>query len=122
MCALSTEEQNEARQIEALKKYKGSDWRNYAVELVCDYIAMGWEFNNYVCEYFDAVKDELKENLPLEYFNFIESIINIIPERLPIAEEPLTEENYETIYLLFNFRYDPFEITDYERERKEEKN
>ena len=35
---------------EKLKTYKGTDWKNYAIELVCDYIAMGWEFNNYVTE------------------------------------------------------------------------
>ena len=101
---------------EALKSYKCENWKQYAVELVCDYIAMGWEFDNYICEYFEKVKGELKNDLPEEYYSFIESIINIIPEKLPLAEEPLTENNIEYVYYCFNNHNDPFE--EYENESK----
>lgn len=97
---------------EALKSYKGKDWKHYAVELICDYIAMGWEFDNYVCEYFQRVKDELKSALPEEYYNYIERIICIIPEKLALAEEPLTENNIDYIYYRFNYFNDPFEDRD----------
>ena len=94
---------------ETLNSYKGNDWKYYAIELICDYIAMGWEFDNYICEYFEKVKDKLKKELPENYYNYIESIIKIIPERLNLAEEPLTKNNIEYIYYLYNYHNDPFE-------------
>lgn len=97
---------------EALKSYEGENWKHYAVELICDYIAMGWEFHNYICEYFELVKEELKNDLPEEYYNFIESIISIIPERLSLAEEALTENNIGYIYHLYDYYNDPFEECD----------
>ena len=100
---------------ESLKSYKGADWRNYAVELICDYIAMGWEFDNYVCEYFERVKDELKNELPEEYYNYIESIIKIIPEKFELAEKAITEETLD--WIAFNYTYyqgDPLESNNLE--------
>ncbi len=110
--AVNLHKERNLHHYETLKSYDGDDWKNYVVELICDYIAMGWEFNNYVCEYFERVKDELKNNLPIEYYNFIESIINIIPERLSFAEEPLTENNIGYIYHTYDYYNDPFEEHD----------
>ena len=70
---------------------------------------MGWEFNNYICEYFEKIKDNFKNNLPKEYYNYIESIIKIIPEKLKLVEEPLTKKNIEYIYYVYNNYNDPFE-------------
>lgn len=95
---------------EVLKSYSGRKWKHYAIELICDYIAMGWEFDNYICEYFQKVKDELKNELPEEYYNYIENIINIIPEKLYLAEEPLSENNIGFILYLYNYNNDPFEV------------
>ena len=109
--AVKLHKERNLHHYEALKLYKGDNWKQYAVELICDYIAMGWEFDNYICEYFEKVKDELKKSLPNNYYNYIESIIRIIPEKLPYAEAPLTEETIEIIYYLFNEYNDPFEDT-----------
>ena len=103
---------------ESLKKRRGENWKHYAVELICDYIAMGWEFNNYICEYFEVVKEELKNALPEEYYNFIENVISIIPERLSLAEEPLTENNIGYIYHLYDYHNDPFEEEEPQAEKK----
>ena len=75
---------------ESLKDYKGNNWKNYIVELVCDYIAMGWEFDNYICEYYDKVKEEI--DLPKKYKDYLDSIINNIPSLCPYAEEPLSDK------------------------------
>ena len=107
--AVKLHKERNLHHYEALKAYKGDDWKHYAVELICDYIAMGWEFDNYICEYFEKVKDELKNALPDNYYNYIESIINIIPVKLPLAEQPLTDNTIDTIYYTFNRYKNPFE-------------
>ena len=94
---------------ESLKSYKGEDWKCYAIELICDYIAMGWEFNSYIGDYFEKVKDELKNNLPEDYYNYIESIIEIISEKLELSNETLTKNNEGYIHYLYNYYNDPFE-------------
>ena len=78
--------------FESLKDYKGDDWRCYVVELVCDYIAMGWEFDNYILEYYDSVKEEIE--LPSKYKAYLEQILNILrePQLFEVVESPLTEE------------------------------
>ena len=100
--AVKLHKERNLHHYESLKNYKGDDWKHYAIELICDYIAMGWEFNNYICEYFDKVKGELKDALPDEYYNYIESIIKIIPSKLPFVEKPLTNNNIDIIYYTFN--------------------
>ena len=84
---------------------------------------MGWEFSDYIYEYFQKVKDELKNSLPKEYYNYIESIINAIPEKFALAEEPLTENNISYIYYMFNYNSNPFEdnISDEKQNVKENK-
>ena len=78
--------------FESLKNYKGKDWKCYVVELVCDYIAMGWEFNNYVLEYYAIEREKI--DLPKEYKTYLESILDILrePEFYEIVERPLTKE------------------------------
>lgn len=107
--AVKLHKERNLHHYESLKEYKGNKWKQYIVELICDYIAMGWEFDNYICDYFNKVKEELKNTLPSEYYNYMESIIIIIPDKLPLAIEHLTENNIEYIYYNFNYYRDPFE-------------
>ena len=107
--AVKLHKERNMHHYEALKTYEGDDWKHYAVELICDYIAMGWEFDSYICEYFIKVKDELKEALPAEYYNYIENIISVIPEKLPFAEDKLTDNRIEQICYMYNTYHDPFE-------------
>lgn len=107
--AVKLHKERNLHHYETLKSYNGNNWKHYAIELICDYIAMGWEFNNYICEYFEKIKDNFKNNLPKEYYNYIESIIKIIPEKLKLVEEPLTKKNIEYIYYVYNNYNDPFE-------------
>jgi len=65
--------------FESLKDYEGNDWKCYIVELVCDYIAMGWEFDNYILEYYESEKENIE--LPKEYKEYLESILNILREK-----------------------------------------
>ena len=75
--------------FESLKDYKGDDWRCYIVELVCDYIAMGWEFNNYILDYYASVKEKIE--LPSEYKAYLERILSMLrePQLFEIVEKPL---------------------------------
>ena len=119
--AVKLHKQRNLHHYEALKSYKGEDWKHYAVELICDYIAMGWEFHNYICEYFETVKDEIKASLPEEYYDYIESIIKIIPREFSIAEKDLTEYWVQYITFLYNYYNDPFEENESERNRSTKK-
>lgn len=81
---------------ESLKDYKESDWKYYAIELICDYIAMGWEFGTYITEYYDSVKDKI--DLPYEYKSYIEDIIyNALPS---MANEEFTSDTYAYVKCL----------------------
>ena len=89
--AVKLHKERNLHHYEALKAYKGDDWKCYVVELVCDYIAMGWELDNYILEYYDKVKDEI--NLPPEYKSYLETILSILREdSLSAVEKPITNE------------------------------
>ena len=112
--AVKLHKERNTHHYETLKSYKGQKWKHYAIELICDYIAMGWEFDNYICEYFQTIKDKLKIDLPERYYNYIESIISIIPEKLYLAEEQLNENNISYIFYLYNYYNDPFKTNNNE--------
>ncbi len=116
--AVKIHKERNLHHYENLSSYKNKDWKHYSVELICDYIAMGWEFGDYIYEYFQRAKDKLKNDLPKEYYNYIESIINIIPEKLSLAEEPLTKNNIDYITYMFNYHNDPFEEKHFIKENK----
>lgn len=107
--AVKLHKERNLHHYETLKSYKGKNWKHYVIELICDYIAMGWEFDDYICEYFQKVKDELKNALPEEYYNYIERIISIVSEKLTLIQKPITEDNIGYIYHRFNYYNDPFE-------------
>lgn len=88
--AVKKHKQKNLHHYESLKDYLGDDWKCYIVELVCDYIAMGWEFNNFILEYYDSVREKI--NLPNEYKEYLEDILKILKEvpKLHIVEEPLS--------------------------------
>ena len=58
---------------QTLKDYKGDDWICYLIELICDWIAFGWETGDLIHEYYDKNKEQI--DLPIEYKNKLESIL-----------------------------------------------
>jgi hypothetical protein len=89
--AVKKHKERNLHHYESLRDYKGNDWKCYVVELVCDYIAMGWELDNYILEYYDKVKDEI--NLPPEYKSYLETILSMLREdSLSAVEKPITNE------------------------------
>lgn len=89
--AVKKHKERNLHHYESLRDYKGNDWKCYVVELVCDYIAMGWELDNYILEYYDKVKDEI--NLPPEYKSYLETILSMLREdSLSAVEKPITKE------------------------------
>ena len=96
--AVKSHKSKNLHHYETLKEYKGDDWRCYIVELVCDYIAMGWEFDNYIFEYYNSVKDEFE--LPSEYQAYLDAILDILkdPKLYDLIEKPLTDELKSKLY------------------------
>ena len=95
--AVTRHKANNLHHYESLRFYFGKDWKCYIIELVCDYIAMGWESNNYILEYYEKAKNKI--DLPEEYKENLEIILDIIrstPE-LQIFERPLTTRDITLI-------------------------
>ena len=62
--------------FESLRSYEGSDWKCYIIEMICDYIAMGWELGHYFFEYYDNHKGEI--DLPDNYQSFLDEVLIIL--------------------------------------------
>ncbi len=90
---------NNFHHFESLQNYAGLDWKCYTIEMICDYIAMGWEFGLYIFEYYDKNREKIK--LPHEYKMYLEQVLNILKEdpSMTIIEEPLTTK--KKVYLEF---------------------
>ena len=79
---------------ETLSKYVGPDYRCYIIEMVCDYIAMGWEFNNYLFEYYESNKDKIV--LPPTYQQYLNSVLEVLKDHsLHMIEEPIKIKEYK---------------------------
>lgn len=95
--AVRRHKERNLQHYESLKDYKGDDWRCYIVEMICDYIAMGWEFNSYIFEYYEEVKSKI--DLPLEYKEYLDAVLNVLKDpSLHSLEEPMTEEAEARLY------------------------
>lgn len=79
------------RTFESLADYHGDDWKCYVIELICDYIAIGWENKNFLFEYYKKNKDMI--DMPSEYREYLEFVLNIIREKCyEDVEHPMTLE------------------------------
>ena len=88
---------NNFHHFESLKDYVGPDWKCYIIEMICDYIAMGWEFNNYIFDYYDNNKEKIE--LPNLYREYLEEVLKIL--RIPsmhFIEEPMTSKRMTYLY------------------------
>ena len=68
--------QNNLHHHQTLKDYKGNDWKCYVIDLLCDWIAMGWQHNNSAYEYYMDNKESIV--LPEEYKIFLEEVLNCL--------------------------------------------
>lgn len=84
--------------FESLKDYSGTDWRCYIVEMVCDYIAMGWEFGKYIFEYYEENKSQIE--LPSRYQEYLEWILKVLRESsiYSYLEEPMSQKRMTYLY------------------------
>lgn len=88
---------NNLHHFESLRNYRGSDWKCYIIEMICDYIAMGWEFGVYIFEYYDKNKEKIQ--LPHEYKTYLEQVLHTLrTPSMSAIEEPLT--NKRMVYLM----------------------
>lgn len=88
---------NNFHHFELLKTYIGPYWKCYIIEMICDYIAMGWEFGTYIFEYYDANKEKI--DLPIPYQEYLDEVLNLLrdPSMHPI-QEPLTHKRISSLY------------------------
>ncbi len=83
--------------FESLRDYTGYDWKCYIIELVCDYIAMGWEFGVYVFEYYTSNREKI--DLPCEYKEYLEQVLKCLKDPSVAAiEEPITPKRMAYLY------------------------
>lgn len=83
--------------FESLKNYVGPDFKCYIIEMICDYIAMGWEFGTYIFEYYEANKKKI--NLPILYQNYLDEVLNLLRDSsMHYIEEPLTLKRISYLY------------------------
>lgn len=95
--AVKKHKEKNLHHYESLKNYTGSDWKCYIIELVCDYIAMGWEFDNYIFEYYEGVKRKM--NLPPLYKEYLEQVLIALRDpSMSCIEEPLSEEQIAFLF------------------------
>ena len=86
--------------FESLKNYFGPDWKCYIVEMVCDYIAMGWEFGKYIFEYYEENRNQIE--LPARYQEYLDWVLNSLRESTIYSylEESLSQKRM--VYLYFS--------------------
>lgn len=75
---------------QTLKDYKGEDWKCYLIEMICDWIAMGWETGVSAFEYYDKNEDQIE--LPDEYRIMLEYILGLIKTSQCYAAGELSHE------------------------------
>lgn len=96
--AVEHHKNNNLHHFESLRNYSGSDWKCYIIEMICDYIAMGWELGVYIFEYYD--KDREKIELPHEYKTYLEHVLNILKTpSMSAINEPLTVKRMQYLDL-----------------------
>jgi len=62
--------------FETLRNYSGSDYKCYIIEMVCDYIAMGWEFGKDIFTYYE--ENQSKIDLPSLYQEYLNQVLNAL--------------------------------------------
>lgn len=88
--AVKHHKDNNLHHFESLALYSGGDFKCFIIEMVCDYIAMGWELGDYVIDYYERTKDIIE--LPPEYKKYLESVLDVLKSSIPEVQEPLTEK------------------------------
>jgi hypothetical protein len=75
---------------ETLKNYQGKDLICYVIEMICDWIAMGWETDFTALQYYEMKKEELE--LPKATRQTVEKILELINKKNSTVYEPKTEK------------------------------
>ena len=74
--AVAIHKQRNLHHYESLREYKGPDYKCYLIEMVCDYIAMGWEFGNDLFSYYDKKNETI--DLPFLYKEYLNEVIETL--------------------------------------------
>ncbi len=96
--AVSHHKKENLHHFESLKGYTGSDWKCYIIEMICDYIAMGWEFGKYIFEYYEENREQIE--LPPAYQEYLDQVLLTLRESsiYSYLEESLSQKRMTYLY------------------------
>lgn len=83
---------------QSLAEYNGLDKKCYIIEMLCDWIAMGWEMGSLAQEYYIDIKEKIE--LSNEDKILIEKIFYLIKENKCYSDHKITNEEKRLIYYL----------------------
>lgn len=89
--------ENNIHHHQTLKDYKGDDRKCYIIEMLCDWIAMGWETGDLAGDYYLKIRNEI--SLEKEELILIETIFDLIEKyNLPSSRVPTDKEKTKLIF------------------------
>lgn len=90
--------ENNLHHHQSLKDYNGPDRKCYLIEMICDWIAMGWETGNLAQDYYETNKDKIE--LSEEDKKLIEYIFILIKDNNCFSNTKVTEKEKALLYFL----------------------
>jgi|GEM_PF-6594001 len=83
---------------QSLKDYNGPDRKCYLIEMICDWIAMGWETGNLAQDYYESNKNNI--NLLEEDKKLIEKVFLLIKENNCFSNTKINDKEKVLLYFL----------------------
>lgn len=90
--------ENNLHHHQSLKNYTGPDRKCYLIEMICDWIAMGWETGTLAEDYYESNKGKIE--LLEEDKILIEKVFMLIKESNCLSKSNITEEGKSALYFL----------------------
>ncbi len=87
---------NNLHHHQRLKNYQGKDKKCYLIEMICDWIAMGWETGSLAQEYYELNKDKI--DLLYEDKRFIDDIFILIDKSGCLSNHKVTDSEKAFLY------------------------
>jgi len=88
--------ENNLHHHQTLKEHKGQYHICYLVEMICDWIAMGWETNNLAQDYYQNNKEKI--DLCEDDKNIIKYIFELIKQNKCISNGQITNKEKSLLY------------------------
>jgi len=87
---------NNLHHYQTLKEYNGSDKKCYLIEMICDWIAMGWETGTLAETYYTENKEQLL--LSEEDNKIVNQVFSLIKENNCFSKGYVSDEDKASLY------------------------